>query len=70
VGPRAGFDAIIQPVAQRYTTELSQLLNQLRNKAKEYESFSLAPEGSNDTSDTAQLLIVIPGKREYFEVVE
>jgi hypothetical protein len=40
------------------------------NKAKEYESFSSAPEESNDTSDTAQLLIVIPGKREYFEVVE
>jgi hypothetical protein len=38
------------------------MLNQLRNKTKEYESFCLALAGSNETNDTAQLLIVFRDK--------
>jgi hypothetical protein len=37
----------------------SELLNQLRNKAKEFANFCLALNESNDTSDTTQLLIII-----------
>jgi len=37
---------------------------------KKYESFCLAQYESNDTSDTAQLQIVIRDVRESFEVVE
>jgi hypothetical protein len=37
----------------------SDLLNQLRNKSKEFESFCLALDESNDTKNSAQLLIVI-----------
>jgi hypothetical protein len=37
------------------------LLNQLRNKAKQFESFCLSPGESNNTSYTAQLLIIIQG---------
>jgi hypothetical protein len=48
----------------------SDLLNQLRNKAKEFESFCLVLDENNDTSDTAQLLIVIQGITECFEVVK
>jgi hypothetical protein len=41
-----------------------------RNKKKKFESFCLALDESNDTSNTAQLLIFIRGIREFFEVVE
>lgn len=37
----------------------SDLLNQLRNKAKKFESIPLQLDESNDTSDTIQLLITI-----------
>jgi hypothetical protein len=46
------------------------LLNQLRNTAKEFESFCLALDESNDTSDTAKLLIDIRGITESSEVIE
>jgi hypothetical protein len=48
----------------------SYILNQLWNKAKEFESFCLARDDSNDTSDTALTLTVIQGIAESFEVVE
>jgi hypothetical protein len=37
----------------------SGLVNQLRNKAKGFESICLALDEGNDTSDTAQLLLSI-----------
>jgi hypothetical protein len=48
----------------------SDLLNQLRNKAKEFESFYLALYERNDTNDTAQSLIAIRDTTKSFEVVE
>jgi hypothetical protein len=59
---------------QQWRKELKVLvmtwLNQLRNKAKGIESFCLALNESNDISDTAQLLIIVRGVTESFEVVE
>jgi hypothetical protein len=57
-------------VTQRIEDISSDLNNQLRNKGKEFESFCLALDESNDTSDTAQSLTVVPGITEYFEVVK
>jgi hypothetical protein len=48
----------------------SDLFNLLRNKAKDRESFCLALDENNNTTYTAQLLIVIQDVREYFEMVE
>lgn len=45
-------------------------INQLRNKTNEFESFSLALDESNETINSAQLLIVIRGIIESFEAFE
>jgi hypothetical protein len=57
-------------VTRRHEDISRNLLNKLRYKAKECESFSLALDDSNGISDTALLLIAIRGVTEYFEVVE
>jgi hypothetical protein len=41
----------------------------MKNKAKEFESFSLPLDKSNVTSDATHLLIFIRGITEYFMVV-
>jgi hypothetical protein len=46
------------------------LLNGLRNKAEEFESFRLALDGSNDTSSAARVFVVIRGITQYFGIVE
>jgi hypothetical protein len=48
-------------MTRRLDDTCSDLRNQLQNKAKEFESFGLAMDKSNDTGDIAQLLIVIRG---------
>jgi len=57
-------------VTQRIEDISSDLRNQLRNKAKEFESFCLALDESNDTNETSQLLIIIRGITESFDVIE
>jgi hypothetical protein len=50
--------------------DISDLFNQQGNKGKESERFYLAMDKSNDTGDTAQLLIiVIHGIKESYAVV-
>jgi hypothetical protein len=46
----------------------SDLCNQLRSNSNEFESICLAQNNSNDTSDTAELWIVIQGITESSEV--
>jgi hypothetical protein len=48
----------------------SDLRSQLRNKTKEFESFCLALDESNVTNETSQLLIIIRGITESFDVIE
>jgi hypothetical protein len=46
------------------------LLHKLSNKTKGFESFCSASGKSNDTSDTSQLLIVIRGITESYDVAK
>jgi hypothetical protein len=46
------------------------VVNHLRNETKEFETFSLEQDESNDTSDNAQLLIVNRSITEHFAGVE
>jgi hypothetical protein len=50
--------------------DISSDFNHLKNEAKYFESFCLALGKSTDTSDTAQLLVVIRDIRESVEVAE
>jgi hypothetical protein len=54
----------------RRVEDSNDLLNQLRNKTNEFESFCLALDESNNTRDTAQLLIGIRAVTESLEMVE
>jgi hypothetical protein len=52
-------------MVQQLEDSNTDLHNKLRNKAEEFESFSLAMDDSNDPSNTGQLLIIIQGVTEY-----
>ena len=48
----------------------SNLHNQLKDKSKTFECFSLALDESTDVRDTAQLLIFIHGINDKFQITE
>ena len=57
-------------VAERISDMSGNIYDQLREKAKHFNSYSLARDESTDVTDTAQLAIYVRGVDDNFEVME
>ena len=57
-------------VAERISDMSGNIYDQLRDKAKHFNSYSLARDESTDVTDTAQLAIYVRGVDDNFEVME